>query len=204
MPEEEAGSGGAGIAALRARGCNQAGILTSSASNAGPAETGAFGAGVVEDVSRSGLDSGFFGPASLAAISKILAVVSLRAGTPEVGVDAAREPSSPAGSAKSSVESCSCRRLVSILSACVELSAAVRKSALVMGRESCLISVLNSSVGTGALGSVDFARLLEIGGRNSMFWPRGESTGGLVDAGDPADRSAGKPKPQNPCTGSVN
>jgi hypothetical protein len=45
--ELDVGSGGAGTAALRARGSSQAGIFTSSASNAGVAETGGFGGGIV-------------------------------------------------------------------------------------------------------------------------------------------------------------
>jgi hypothetical protein len=43
----DVGSGGAGTAALRARGSSQAGIFTSSASNSGVAETGGLGWGIV-------------------------------------------------------------------------------------------------------------------------------------------------------------
>src|SRR4029077_6716633 len=79
--EFAAGSGGAGIAALRANGWSHAGIFTSSASNAGALETGAFGAGITDAAgsSRSERASALLSVGSLAAISKILAVASLRA-----------------------------------------------------------------------------------------------------------------------------
>src|SRR5216684_4518308 len=148
------GSGGAGIAALRAKGSSQTGIFTSSASKSGVAEREAFGSGMgVASSARAGVGSVFLGAASLSVISRILAAVSLKFCTSGAGVDTARGESFAAGLAKSSEESCSCRRLVSILSACVELSGGVRKSALLIGRESCLISVLNSSAGAEALTS---------------------------------------------------
>src|SRR5216684_478688 len=146
------GSGGAGIAALRAKGSSQTGIFTSSASKSGVAEREAFGSGMGV-ASSARLGSVFLGAASLSVISRILAAVSLKFCTSGAGVDTARGESFATGSAKSSKERCSCKRLVSILSACVELSGGVRKSALFIGRESCLISVLNSSAGAEALTS---------------------------------------------------
>ncbi len=175
---------GAGIAALRANGSSQAGIFTSSSSKLDVAgDFALFG------VCANKLASDLTGAVSIlaaadssVAMSNIFAAASpsscLEGGTTE----AAGAPSLCFRSAERRDDSCSCKRFASSFSPSMDGSAGARKSALLVGRESALISALNSCTSSARFG-VTFSTI----GRAST------SNGGFVSAfvaGNSADNGA--------------
>ncbi len=140
-------AGGAGIEALRASGSSHAGIFTCSSSKLDVTGAGVlFGSACTEGI-NSALAGNVFGLAadgSSLARSRIFAAVSASSCFEGGATATGGFASLCCRSAKRRADNCSCKRLSSSLRPSLDGSAGVSRSALLCGRESNLISVLNS------------------------------------------------------------
>src|SRR5216684_3622537 len=159
-------AGGAGIAALRANGSSQAGIFTSSSSKLEVAGACVFFGATCAGELKSNLGGSVSTLAVASAMSKIFAAASPSSCLEGSATGTTGVPSLRLFSAKRRDDSCSCKRFASSFSPSTDVSAGARKSALLDGRESVLISALKSCTSSARFGvmfSIGFASTSKAG-----------------------------------------